>query len=232
MCMMRPSAAVDTEEHERCYFTDSAAVGSGVRSIESEAGDVESGFDFQRHRYPNSITWSPLPGITCCCPAVGHMGIADSKGVIYDFQGPYSIGADNMAFGNPTRYLPLDPSLVRRLLPVSAPEGDVALHLSPAPPEIDVARCKDSWDACVHHSNEIYSKRIHNICCDNCHSHVAVALEKMHYNGRGHWNMFILGAWVFFCGRFVSVCAFLKTFLPFIILLLIVMIWRLAVHGA
>lgn len=37
------------------------------------------------------------------------MGIADSRGVIYDFAGPYTIGEDNMAFGRPTRYLQLDP---------------------------------------------------------------------------------------------------------------------------
>ena len=37
------------------------------------------------------------------------MGIADSRGVIYDFAGPYTIGVDDMAFGSPTRYLQLDP---------------------------------------------------------------------------------------------------------------------------
>jgi hypothetical protein len=42
------------------------------------------------------------------------MGIADSQGIIYDFAGPYYIGKDDMAFGKPTRYLVLDPSLVRK----------------------------------------------------------------------------------------------------------------------
>lgn len=46
----------------------------------------------------------------CLHPAPsGHMGIADSRGVIYDFAGPYTIGEDHMAFGRPTRYLQLDP---------------------------------------------------------------------------------------------------------------------------
>lgn len=49
----------------------------------------------------------------CMCsfvfPRPGHMGIADSRGVIYDFAGPYTIGEDHMAFGRPTRYLQLDP---------------------------------------------------------------------------------------------------------------------------
>lgn len=56
------------------------------------------------------------------------MGIADSRGVIYDFAGPYTIGEDNMAFGRPTRYLQLDPG-----------------------------RCKgEHWDEAVAHASETY----------------------------------------------------------------------------
>ena len=42
-------------------------------------------------------------------PCVGHMGIASSQGILYDFAGPYTIGVDELAFGNPTRYMQLDP---------------------------------------------------------------------------------------------------------------------------
>lgn len=42
-------------------------------------------------------------------PFVGHMGIASSQGIMYDFAGPYSIGVDGLAFGNPTRYMQFDP---------------------------------------------------------------------------------------------------------------------------
>ncbi len=43
-------------------------------------------------------------------PFIGHMGICTSSGVIRDFAGPYFVSEDNMAFGNPTRYLQLDPN--------------------------------------------------------------------------------------------------------------------------
>merc|ERR1719214_248219 len=68
--------------------------------------------DVARNRYPYSITWLPLPCVTCCCPCVGHMGVADSQGVIYDFAGPFRIGKEYMAFGSPTRYLQLNPELI------------------------------------------------------------------------------------------------------------------------
>ena len=28
----------------------------------------------------------------------------------------------------------------------------------------------------VREASDIYTKRMHNLCCDNCHSHVATAL--------------------------------------------------------
>ena len=42
-----------------------------------------------------------------------------------------------------------------------------------------------------------------NLCCDNCHSHVALALNLMRYNNSTNWNMVTL---CFFCllyGKYV-----------------------------
>ena len=47
------------------------------------------------NKFPKAIVWGPLGCITCCIPVVGHMGIADSKGVIHDFAGPHTIGIDD-----------------------------------------------------------------------------------------------------------------------------------------
>ena len=38
------------------------------------------------------------------------------------------------------------------------------------------------WDAGVTEASDIYSRRIHNLFCDNCHSHVARALNLMKYD--------------------------------------------------
>jgi hypothetical protein len=53
-----------------------------------------------------TIVWTNLPPITWILPFIGHTGIADSRGVVSDFQGPYYVGdRGRMAFGNPTRAL-------------------------------------------------------------------------------------------------------------------------------
>lgn len=106
------------------------------------------------------------------------MGICTSAGVIRDFAGPYYVGEGCMAFGKPTRYLIFDPALA-----AGGPAG---------------------WDRGVAEASEIYKHRIHNLFCDNCHSHVATALDHMQYNSRNDWNMVRLATIMFFKGRYIG----------------------------
>ncbi|XP_057557894.1 transmembrane protein 222 isoform X2 [Hippopotamus amphibius kiboko] len=81
----------------------------------------------------------------------------------------------------------------------------------------------NAWDTAVHDASEEYKHRMHSLCCDNCHSHVALALNLMRYNNSTNWNMVAL---CFFCllyGKYVSVGAFVKTWLPFVLLLGIIL---------
>uniref|UniRef100_A0A8C7C3F5 Transmembrane protein 222 n=1 Tax=Neovison vison TaxID=452646 RepID=A0A8C7C3F5_NEOVI len=109
-----------------------------------------------------------------------------------------SLESDNMAFGKPAKYWKLDPAQV-------------------------YASGPNAWDTAVHDASEEYKHRMHSLCCDNCHSHVALALNLMRYNNSTNWNMVTL---CFFCllyGKYVSVGAFVKTWLPFVLLLGIIL---------
>jgi transmembrane protein 222 len=143
------------------------------------------------------VVWSPLPPITWLFPFIGHLGIADSKGIASDFRGPYFVGDDGrMAFGAPTRALFI-------------PQEDA-----------------EKWDTAIQEANEIYRGRMHNICCDNCHSHVACALNRMRCRAYGieNWNMVKLAALVFFKGRFLSKSAVYAQFGPFLVLVLVIVL--------
>merc|ERR1719220_2112539 len=121
-----------------------------------------------------------------------------SSGVVRDFAGPYFVSEDNMAFGKPAKYWKLDPSRA---------EGGVA-----------------GWDNAVSEASDIYGKRMHNLCCDNCHSHVARALNIMEYNGSTRWNMVTLALLMLIHGKYVSCGAAIKSWLPFFILAAILVI--------
>jgi len=163
--------------------------------VESEESVTMAKVDHERQRYPASIVWTPIPCLTWLFPFIGHMGIATSEGIIRDFAGPYYVSEDNMAFGAPTKYWPLDPSLA---------VGGVS-----------------AYDKAVSEASEIYKGRMHNLCCDNCHSHVARALNIMKYQESSRWNMVTLAALMLVKGRYVSWQAVLLTWLPFIIFAII-----------
>ncbi|XP_036112898.1 transmembrane protein 222 isoform X1 [Molossus molossus] len=134
--------------------------------------------DVERSRFPYCVVWTPIPVLTWLFPIIGHMGICTSTGVIRDFAGPYFVSEDNMAFGKPAKYWKLDPARV-------------------------YASGPNAWDTAVHDASEEYKHRMHNLCCDNCHSHVALALNLMRYNNSTNWNMVTL---CFFCllyGKYV-----------------------------
>lgn len=43
--------------------------------------------DYDLHRYPFCLVWTPIPLLTWLFPFVGHLGIATSQGIIRDFAG-------------------------------------------------------------------------------------------------------------------------------------------------
>ncbi|KAF3833563.1 hypothetical protein F7725_024767, partial [Dissostichus mawsoni] len=65
------------------------------------------------------------------------------------------------------------------------------------------ARGSNAWDTAVHDASEEYKQRMHNLCCDNCHSHVAMALNLMRYENSTSWNMVNLCLLVLIHGKHV-----------------------------
>ncbi len=103
-----------------------------------------------------------------------------------------------MAFGPATRYLKMDIG-----------EGGCT---------------SERWDEAISEADEIYRGRMHNICCDNCHSHVARALNIMPY-GNTKWDMVKLCFLVFFRARFVSVGSVLYQFVPFAVIVILLVVF-------
>lgn len=156
---------------------------------------LDHSINFNTDKYPFCIVWTPIPVLTWFFPFIGHMGIALSNGVIRDFAGPYFVSEDNMAFGRPTRYLILD--------------------------QYQVQGGSMEWDDSITKASIVYGTRMHNLFCDNCHSHVGMALNLMRYKNRTNWNMIVLAFWIFFMGEYVGFGGFVKTWLPITIIVIV-----------
>jgi len=128
----------------------------------SEASQSKT-IDKSRGRYPYSIVWTPIPGVTTALPFIGHVGICTRDGVIHDFSSshPQGIGIDNFAFGTPSKYITLDPD-------------DYSMEL---------------WDQAIEKVDNRYMNEHHNLVKNNCHSYVAQVLNQMRYKGKNDWNM-------------------------------------------
>ena len=176
-------------------MTSISSISASAAMSSSDGGNTSRNDDLSF-----TILWSPLPPITYILPFIGHLGIADSRGVASDFQGPYTVGdRGRMAFGKPTRAVRVD---------VSGLEGGA-----------------ERWDEAIQVANAEYRRRMHNICCDNCHSHVAYALNDMSLRAFGitNWDMVKLCFLVFLRGRFLSVGGFLHQFIPTVIVVVLIL---------
>lgn len=162
------------------------------RGIGGNMNRINREIDPKRDRFPFCIVWTPIPVLTWLFPIIGHMGIAYSSGVIRDFAGHYFVSEDNMAFGKPTKYWQLRPENVNG-----------GAH---------------AFDRGITEASEIYKTRMHNLCCDNCHSHVAKALNLMEYKNHKCWNMVSLAFLMIIFSKYVNFCGFIKTWLPFLII--------------
>jgi hypothetical protein len=206
--------------------------------------------DARRGRFPYCLVWTPLPCITWFFPMIGHLGICDSRGVCYDFAGPYFIGVDDLAFGRAVRILRLDPSRItkRREVPVTPPAppaaladpsgadgeagraetGSVAVKAASVPRRMRLQTDQEAWDSALDAGCDAYCKRMHNLVCDNCHSHVARCLNLMGYGGKTRYNMVVLALWVFFKGEYVSTQRALAMWLPFATTVTLILVLRFA----
>ena len=99
-------------------------------------------------------------------------GVCTSTGVIHDFAG-FGVTRGNMAFGNPTKYLPLRPEAASALLHT---EGGLA----------------HGWDRALDYSTAVFMQRSYGFCTDNCHAYVEHFLEAIRFAGRPSWAPIML----------------------------------------
>jgi len=166
-------------------------------SINSTTNKNSTKIDIKNNRYPYCIVWTPIPLITYLIPTIGHTGICTSSGVIHDFAGSYTISIDNFSFGNVTKY--------------------VQLKLT--------NNEKKVWDNALRKGDEIYSNEEHNLCTNNCHSHVAYVLNLVKYKGYSNYTMIHIWWMLILKGKYTGFIGFFNSYIGFIIVCFIVFLF-------
>ena len=149
-----------------------------------------------KQRYPYSIVWTPIPCISWLIPSIGHAGICNSDGVIHDFAGPYYVSVDEMAFGNPTKYVTLELS-----------QKEFA-----------------EYDKAVLYGKKCYDELSYDFFTNNCHSFIARVLNRLNYKGKSNYNM--VDVWWILSTRsqYISWMDLAKTYSGFLFILCFIFI--------
>ena len=61
---------------------------------------------------------------------------------------------------------------------------------------------------------------MHNLCCNNCHSHVANCLNNMQYKDKKNYNMITVWWMLMMKSKYVSVGHIIKTYIGFVFIVL------------
>jgi transmembrane protein 222 len=158
-----------------------------------------------------AIVWAPLPGLTQLLPPIGHAGIQTfASQDVHDFDGPYHIsvsplsrspgaGFGTTGFGPVFKRIEVSSRDIRKVPPGMSPE--------------------QAWDSAIDRASSSYRGKTHNLFLQNCHHHVAVALNDVEYLGFTHWNTTTLTLWFLLRGEFVSRSARIRTYGMFVVIL-------------
>ena len=150
-----------------------------------------------KYRFPYSIVWSPIPCISWIIPIIGHVGICNSEGIVYDFASPpYYVSVDDMIFGNPTKVFTLELN-----------QKEMA-----------------EYDKIIELGKQSYDKLFYSLFINNSHSFIAKILNDLNYKGRNDYNMIDIW-WIFLSrSRYISWIDLFKTYSGLIIILSLILI--------
>lgn len=167
----------------------------------SESVHVQSEGDVGVPAY--SIVWTTLPILSALCPLVGHLGISDSCGRIYDFSGSYRVTIDSFMCGPARRAFCLDTDAMT----VNAIE--------------DLDERAQVYDQTLNHVSRVYEKQAHNLLMNNCHHFVASVLNQLEYKGKTNWTSIHVAWFIWIKGFWLNPAYRLATLTPFIIILIV-----------
>lgn len=149
-------------------------------------------------KYPYCIVWTTLPLLSWIFPFIGHVGICDSEGVIFDFAGSYNINRGSLIFGNVMKYFQLD---IGKFKSISC-----------------------TYNNAIEQSNNEFKYKMHNLITSNCHDHVCSVLNRIQFKSLGfsHWNSINLILLLLMHSKYVSWLSIIKTWSPFFIINIII----------
>lgn len=168
--------------------------------------------------YPFCVVWTPIPFLSWMIPIIGHIGICDSQGRVYDFQGDFSIGSGHMLFGSPVKYWDVSKIFVPSFYKNIAADDDVEVRKSLIDGEVAM------YDTAVANAVARFRRgERYRFFTNNCHSFVAAGLNGQHLSP-GTFDIVTVCFAMMRHGKYVSTSLFFLAHGPFFLFLIILLL--------
>ena len=138
------------------------------------------------------LVWTPIPLISLFLPFYGHTGITSSTGSIYDFGSSRYVSINQLTYGSPYKYIPLFPN-----------ENE-----------------KKIWDVHLIKMAKRFSRKEYTLCGKNGYKFCSCVLNKIQLHDKNTYNQKDIMKMSIGCKHYVSSCAFVKTYLGLIMILI------------
>lgn len=165
------------------------------------SGRPSGAIEIEQDRYPFCLVWTPLPVVSWFLPLIGHTGISNSNGIIYDFSDDYHVAADNFAFGSPTKYYQFEPS------------------------DIPHANKAAAWDGAIVELSDQYARTRHTLCFNNCHQYIAAVLNRLQYGRVNDWSQRDVCLLITFHSTYCGYRGFMRQWWPLTAILLALLVF-------
>ena len=142
------------------------------------------------------LVWTPIPLISLFLPFYGHTGITSSTGSIYDFGSSRYVSINQLTYGAPYKYIPLCPN-----------ENE-----------------KKIWDFHLIKMAKRYARKEYTLCGKNGYKFCSSVLNKIQLHNKNNYNQKDIMNMSSGCKYYVSSCAFVKTYLGIVVLILCLVI--------
>lgn len=148
----------------------------------------------------------------------GHTGIGDSSGVIHDFAGPYHINTGSLSFGRTTRYLQLNPEDCH-LKSWDAGVNEGCEIYKGRNHNLIMDNCHSHVAKCLNVMGYSKFSVLHTNVAQHSVTMYIMSLTPLLSltitDRNSTYDMVKIGVWMFFCGKFVSIGGFIKSYAPF-----------------
>lgn len=85
----------------------------------------------------------------------------------------------------------------------------------------------EDFNKAIHYCNNVYTKKMHNLFFNNCHSHISMILNMIKYKNKDNWNMIDICVLMNTESEYINYSSILKPYILYIIIFILYFVYKI-----